>query len=51
MLMHLQAEIGRGMPGRAGKACRERFVNHLDPHLLKAEWTAEEDAHLIRKKS
>jgi hypothetical protein len=45
----LQAEIGRGLPGRAGKACRERFVNHLDPHLLKAEWTTEEDAHLIRK--
>ena len=28
---------------RTGKQCRERWHNHLDPKILKAPWTSEED--------
>lgn len=28
---------------RIGKHCRERWLNHLDPHLNKGEWSPEED--------
>ena len=28
---------------RSGKQCRERWVNHLDPHIRKGEWTASKD--------
>eukprot|EP00658_Telonema_sp_P-2_P047981 TRINITY_DN3651_c0_g1_i4.p1 TRINITY_DN3651_c0_g1~~TRINITY_DN3651_c0_g1_i4.p1 ORF type:complete len:194 (-),score=43.03 TRINITY_DN3651_c0_g1_i4:120-701(-) len=31
------------IPGRIGKQCRERWHNHLDPSISKAEWTSEED--------
>ena len=29
--------------GRTGKQCRERWHNHLDPHINKEAWTAEEE--------
>jgi len=32
-----------GMPGRSGKQCRERWHNHLDPHINKSIWTEEEE--------
>ena len=38
------------LPGRIAKQCRERYVNHLDPHVNKGEWTEEEDqaiTHLV----
>ena len=42
------SQISRFLPGRAGKQCRERYVNHLDPALKKgAEWTDDEEAILI----
>ena len=41
------AKIAAHLPGRQGKQCRERFVNHLDPELKKGEWTNEEEAILI----
>jgi hypothetical protein len=33
------AKIASFLPGRLGKQCRERFVNHLDPELKKGDWT------------
>mmetsp|Transcript_7929 Transcript_7929/g.9082 ORF Transcript_7929/g.9082 Transcript_7929/m.9082 type:complete len:568 (+) Transcript_7929:398-2101(+) len=41
------AKIAAHLPGRQGKQCRERFVNHLDPDLKKGEWTDDEEAILI----
>lgn len=42
------SKISEYLPGRAGKQCRERYVNHLDPNLKKgAEWTDYEEAILI----
>jgi hypothetical protein len=41
------AKIAAHLPGRQGKQCRERFVNHLDPELKKGEWTDDEEAVLI----
>lgn len=41
------AKIASHLPGRQGKQCRERFVNHLDPELKKGEWTDDEESILI----
>jgi hypothetical protein len=41
-------EIARHLPGRIGKQCRERWLNHLDPSLLKVPWTEVED-NLLKK--
>jgi hypothetical protein len=41
------AKIATHLPGRQGKQCRDRFVNHLDPKLKKGEWTEDEEASLI----
>ncbi|KAL3919109.1 MAG: hypothetical protein SGILL_003918, partial [Bacillariaceae sp.] len=41
------AKIAAHLPGRQGKQCRERFVNHLDPELKKGEWTDDEESILI----
>ena len=41
------AKIASHLPGRQGKQCRERYVNHLDPNLKKGEWTDDEEAMLI----
>ena len=41
------AKIAAHLPGRQGKQCRERFVNHLDPELKKGEWSDDEEAILI----
>ncbi|KAH0791149.1 Myb-like DNA-binding domain containing protein [Histomonas meleagridis] len=35
------------LPGRLGKQCRERWINSLDPDLLRKPWTEEEDKILI----
>ena len=32
------------MGDRAGKQCRERYINHLDPSVNKEKWTPAEDA-------
>jgi len=37
------SEIALSIPGRKGKQCRERYLNHLDPKLNKDPWTHEED--------
>ncbi len=41
------ARIASFLPGRHGKQCRERFVNHLNPNLKKGEWTDNEESVLI----
>ena len=35
------------LPGRLGKQCRERWINSLDPDLLRKPWTEKEDSILI----
>ena len=42
------AAIAKQLPGRIGKQCRERWVNHLDPTLKHTPFTAEEDAQLCK---
>jgi hypothetical protein len=39
--------IARQLKGRLGKQCRERWYNHLNPDINKAEWTDEEDRMLV----
>ena len=39
-------ETAAELPGRIPKQCRERWTNHLDPHLKKGGWTQEEDSIL-----
>jgi hypothetical protein len=31
------------LPHRSSKQCRERWFNHLDPAVVKSEWTPQED--------
>lgn len=35
------------VPGRSGKQCRERYLNHLAAVLKSERWTAQEDATLF----
>jgi len=39
--------ISEQMPGRAGKQCRERWCNHLDPSIKKDPWSEEEDRLIL----
>lgn len=39
--------IASRLPGRIGKQCRERWFNHLDPNINRAEWTPEEEKILF----
>lgn len=39
-------EVAKKIPGRRGKQVRERWLNHLDPTILKTAFTKEEDAKL-----
>ena len=40
-------EIAKSIPGRNGKQCRERYINHLNPTLKIDRWTIAEDAALF----
>ena len=42
------SEVAKGLPGRIGKQCRERWHIHLDPNVCKDKWTIEEDMEIIR---
>ena len=33
------SKIAEYLPGRSGKQCRERYINHLNPNLKRGEWT------------
>ncbi|XP_051943091.1 transcriptional activator Myb-like isoform X2 [Hippocampus zosterae] len=35
--------IAKHMRSRNGKQCRERWLNHLNPKVIKSRWTPEED--------
>ena len=41
-------KIALDIPARTGKQCRERYLNHLGPHLKHTEWSALEDATIFR---
>jgi hypothetical protein len=40
-------KLAKMLPGRIGKQCRERWMNHLNPDLCRDQWTEEEDARLL----
>eukprot|EP00471_Norrisiella_sphaerica_P005219 CAMPEP_0184489914 /NCGR_PEP_ID=MMETSP0113_2-20130426/16644_1 /TAXON_ID=91329 /ORGANISM="Norrisiella sphaerica, Strain BC52" /LENGTH=820 /DNA_ID=CAMNT_0026873573 /DNA_START=242 /DNA_END=2704 /DNA_ORIENTATION=- len=40
-------EVGKHLPGRSGKQCRERWHNLLNPNLKKDAWDSDEDDILI----
>lgn len=37
------AFIAQFIPNRVGKQCRERWHNHLNPNINKADWTSQEE--------
>jgi hypothetical protein len=36
---------------RKGKQCRERWLGHLDPEIVRDTWTSEEDSILLHQQS
>ncbi|CAN1153661.1 Transcription factor MYB118 [Linum perenne] len=40
--------IANLLGGRSGKQCRERWHNHLQPHIKKEAWSKDEDEILIQ---
>ena len=42
------AEIMKQIPGRTAEQIRSRYVNALDPSLIKTPWTKEEDEILFK---
>ena len=42
------SQVAELLPGRIGKQCRERWLNHLDPIRADREWGVGEDAELHR---
>ena len=43
--------IAISLPGRTGKQCRERWLNHLRPDIRKGNWTEQEDRIILREQS
>ena len=41
------SQIASHLKGRIGKQCRERWHNHLNPHVNKQPWSEEEDRQII----
>ncbi|KQK07436.1 transcription factor MYB73-like [Brachypodium distachyon] len=41
------ALIAKHLPGRIGKQCRERWINHLHPDIKKDPWSEAEDLELV----
>ena len=39
--------IAASLPGRTGKQCRERWLNHLRPNIRKGKWTEDEDKIIL----
>ena len=37
------------LPHRSAKQCRERWFNHLNPSVVKSEWTQEEDELIFQQ--
>lgn len=42
-------KISQTIPGRNGKQCRERWINHLDPSLTASKWTLLEDKIILEQ--
>ena len=40
-------KLAKMLPGRIGKQCRERWLNHLNPDLSRGPWTPQEDYQLF----
>ncbi|KAL3657981.1 hypothetical protein V7S43_017030 [Phytophthora oleae] len=40
-------QVATRIPGRTSKQCRERWYNHLDPSIIRGEYTAEEDRMIL----
>ena len=45
----LNMRVHRGIPVRQGKQCRERYYNHIDPRLVKGNWSPEEDVFIMQQ--
>jgi hypothetical protein len=45
----INSQLHNSKQKRLGKQCRERWFNHLNPDLLKGQWTEEEDMFIISK--
>lgn len=43
------SKLAKGVPGRSGKRCRDRWMHHLAPGIRKDPWTEEEDVVLIQR--
>jgi len=41
------SRVARCLPNRIGKQCRDRWCNHLCPHIVKVNWTSDEDQKLV----
>eukprot|EP00879_Flechtneria_rotunda_P002251 GHRR01002439.1.p1 GENE.GHRR01002439.1~~GHRR01002439.1.p1 ORF type:complete len:1108 (+),score=578.17 GHRR01002439.1:1014-4337(+) len=42
------SEIAKHVPGRTGKQCRERWVNHMNPDIKKGAWDVAEELLLCK---
>lgn len=42
-------KIAEQMNGRTARQCRERYDGYLAPHVIKRDWTEEEDKLLLQK--
>lgn len=40
--------VAKAVPGRSGKQCRERYLNHLTPNIKLKNWSPVEDAAIFR---
>jgi hypothetical protein len=43
------SQLSALLPHRGPKQCRERWFNHLDPSVVKADWTPQEDQVIFRE--
>ena len=41
-------EVAKAVGTRSRKQCRERFVNHISPRIVKRPWTPEEDEIILK---
>jgi hypothetical protein len=41
--------IAAVIPGRSGKQCRERWIGHVSPEVVRQDWSPEEDLVLVQK--
>lgn len=40
-------QVATRIPGRTSKQCRERWYNHLDPSIVRGEYSPEEDRMIL----